>query len=109
MKKIRFLAAALLVITGAWHLALFFKAIDDPASLPLLVFGVAYALTGILLFTPKKIWIYLGLAFPLIGMTSAAIELGIDTFDATMWALISIDVVVIVCCAYLLLAKSKST
>jgi len=108
MKKIRFLAATLLVITGVWHITLFLKATDDPASLPLLVFGVIYTLTGLLLFTPNKLWVYLGLAFPLIGMISAAIKLGINSFDITMWTLISIDIVVVVCCAYLLLVKSKS-
>jgi hypothetical protein len=109
MKTIRFLAAGLLVITGVWHLTLFFKAVDDPASLPLLVFGVIYALIGILLFTPKKLWVYLGLAFPLIGMTTAAIKLGIKSFDTTMWILILIDVAVVGCCVYLILNRKKAS
>jgi len=109
MKTIRFLAATLLVITGVWHATLFFKAPSDPNSIPLLVFGVIYALIGIFLFTPKKLWIYLGLIVPLIGMITATVKLGIKNFDLTMWVLILIDVVVIICCVYLLLARKKVT
>jgi|WetSurSiteA1Bulk_404760.scaffolds.fasta_scaffold00479_8 hypothetical protein len=109
MKTIRFLAAILLVVTGVWHIALFFKASDDPDSLPLLIFGVAYALTGLLLFTRRKLWVYLGLIIPLTGMVAAIIKIGYVNFDLTMKVLILIDIVVIACCAYLLLTRKKST
>ena len=108
MKTIRFLAAILLVITGVWHVALFFKDASDPNNIPLLVFGIIYALIGIFLFTPKKLWVYLGLLLPLIGMTTAIVKLGVKNFDLTMWVLILIDVVVIICCTYLLLVKQKT-
>lgn len=108
MKTIRYLAGILLVITGVWHVALFLQAPGEAGNLPLLIFGILYGLTGVLLFTPGKLWIYLGLAFPLIGMTSAIIKLGIKSFDTTMWILILIDVAVIVCCAYLILKRNKA-
>lgn len=105
MKTIRFLAAILLVITGVWHIALFFKASGDLDSLPLLIFGIIYVLIGIFLFTPKKLWVYLGLILPLIGMTMAIVKLGLKNFDLTMWVLILIDVAVIICCGYLILRR----
>jgi len=108
MKTIRFLAAILLVITGVWHVALFFKATSDPNSIPLLIFGILYALTGILLFTPKTLWVFVGLILPMIGMIAASVKIGVKNFDSTMWVLILIDVMVIVCCAYLIQVRKKS-
>ncbi|MBN1791025.1 MAG: hypothetical protein JW830_11050 [Bacteroidales bacterium] len=109
MKTIRFLAAILLVITGVWHVTLFFKATSDPNSIPLLIFGILYGLIGVFLFTPKMLWVYLGLIFPLIGMTMASIQMGVKNFDLTMKVLILIDVIVIICCVYLILVRKKST
>ncbi len=109
MKTIRFLAAILLVITGVWHIFLFLKNTGDPNGIPLLIFGILYALTGILLFTPKILWVYVGLILPIIGMIAASVKIGVKNFDPTMWVLILIDVIVIVCCAYLILVRKKST
>jgi len=105
MRTIRLIAAVLLVITGVWHTVLFLKAPGDPNNFPLLIFGIIYALTGILLFTPKMLWVYLGVIFPLIGITTASIKIGVKNFDSTMTILILIDIVVIICCAYLVLRK----
>jgi len=109
MKTIRFLAAVLLVITGIWHVALFYRAPGDPNGLPLLIFGILYGLIGLFMFTPKIIWVYLGLIVPLIGMTMAFVKIGMKNFDLTMRALMLIDIVVIVCCAYLILTRKKNT
>jgi hypothetical protein len=109
MKTIRFFAALLLVITGVWHSSLFFKAMNDPDSLPLLIFGILYALIGVMMFTPKVLWVYLGMILPIIGMILAFVKIGMKNFDLTMKSLMLIDLVVIFCCVYVLLTRKKTT
>ena len=108
MKTIRLFAALLLVVTGVLHLVLYIRAPNEPASLGMLVFGIIYAATGLFLFTKKMLAVYAGLSFPLIGMTSAIIKFGIGDLVSMMSLLLLIDVVVISCCAYLILNRRKS-
>jgi len=108
MKNIRYLAALLLVITGVLHIAGYITAPHDPGSLGMLAFGIIYGVTGLLLFTPRKYAVYMGLIFPIIGMTIAIIKFGVKDLGYMMTLLLLIDVVVIVCCAYLLLSRGES-
>jgi len=107
MKNIRFLAAALLVITGVLHILLYFKTPDDPGIMGVLAFGIVYLSIGLLLFMPNIYALYLGLIFPIIGMTAAIINYVIQNLDNMMILLLIIDIVVIVCCAFLILNRKK--
>ena len=116
MKTIRLLAGILLVITGVLHITIYIVAPSAPGSLGMLVFGIIYAIMGLLLFTPKIYVVYLGLILPLIGMITATIKFGFSaviSFTAyknvtSMFTLLLIDVVVIICCAYLVLNRKKT-
>ena len=109
MKTIRLLAGILLVITGVLHIASYIKAPDDPGSIGMLVFGIIYGITGLLLFTKKMFPVYLGLILPLIGMTIAIIKFGFPVLISMMGLLLLIDVIVIICCAYLIMNRKKAT
>ncbi|MCJ7446109.1 MAG: DUF308 domain-containing protein [Bacteroidales bacterium] len=109
MKTIRLLAGLLLVISGVLHIAMYFKVPNDPGSIGMLVFGIIYGLTGLLLFTPKMYPVYLGLIFPLIGMTVALIKFGFPVLVSMMTLLYLIDVIVIICCVFLIVNRKKAS
>ena len=109
MKTIRLLAGTLLVITGVLHIILYIKAPNDPGIIGMLVFGIIYGVTGLLLFTQKMYPIFLGLILPLIGMTMAIIKFGFPVLISMMALLLLIDLIVIICCVYLVLNRGKST
>jgi len=107
MKTLRIIAGILMLITGVWHILIYFQAPGDPGSVGTLIFGIIYLITGILLLTKKIYPLYLGLILPLIGMTVYLIKFGFPAFISVMTLLLLIDVIVILSCAYLLL-KRKS-
>ena len=108
MKPLRLIAGILLVITGVIHIALFIKAPDNPDNIGMMVFGIIYLSAGLLLFTSKKYPVYLGLVFPITGMTIYLIKFGFPTLISIMTLLLLINVVVIISCAYLILKNVKS-
>jgi len=108
MKTIRLIAALLLVFTGVLHVALYMKVPNDPGSIGMLAFGIIFSATGLLLLTTRVYAVYLGLIFPIIGMTMGMVKFGLKNLTYTMALLYLIDVVVIVCCAYILLGRKKS-
>jgi uncharacterized membrane protein HdeD (DUF308 family) len=107
MKTIRLLAGILLVITGILHVAMYIKASDDPGTIGLLIFGIIYAVTGLLLFNRKMYPVYLGLIIPLIGMTLSIIKFGIPDLISMLALFKLIGIIVIICCGYLLLNRKK--
>ena len=109
MRTIRFVAALLLVFTGALHVVLYFKAPHEPGSLGMLAFGIIFAITGLLLFTQKLFAVYLGLILPIMGMTTGIVKFGLKDLTYTMALLYLIDVVVIICCGYILFGRKKSS
>jgi uncharacterized membrane protein HdeD (DUF308 family) len=115
MRTVRLIAGILLVITGVLHITIYIVAPSAPGSIGMLVFGIIYAVTGLLLFTHKMYAVYLGLILPLIGMITAIIKFGfpaVISFTAyknvtSMFTLLLIDVIVIIFCAYLILNRKK--
>jgi len=107
MKAIRFLAGILLLITGVLHVILYAKTPDEPGMIGYLVFGIIYALIGILLFTRNMYPVYLGLIFPLIGFIICLIKFGFPVIVSIDTLLYVIDVVVIICCVILLMKRKK--
>jgi len=107
MKPIRFLAGILLLITGILHVVLYIKTPNDPGSIGLLIFGIIYAIIGILLFNRKIYPLYLGLIIPLIGMTLSIIKFGIPDLISLLALFKLIGITVIICCGYLLLNLKK--
>ena len=107
MKTIRLIAGALLLITFVLHVYVYVKAPDDPGIIGFLVFGIIYGLIGILLFTRKMYPVYLGLIFPVIGLTLALIKFGVPELVSLETLLHLIDVIVIVSCIILIAKRKK--
>jgi len=104
MNRIRYLAASLLCLTGIIHVARLGLA-DAPAVI-VVVFGVAYLITGGLLFRNNKIAYYLGTVVPLIGLCVGPIILTNPPilFVAFLGA---IEIVVVFSC-FSLIKRSRS-
>jgi uncharacterized membrane protein HdeD (DUF308 family) len=107
MKNIRYVAAMLLIISGVLHIVMYFKTPHDPGIMGVLIFGIIYAAIGLLLFMPNIYALYLGLLFPIIGIVTALVKIGIDNLGYLMILLLLIDIVVIICCAYLLINRAR--
>lgn len=107
MKTIRYIAALLMLISGVWHIVWYIKTPVDP-SIEALVFGILYIITGLLLFTPKMIGIYLGL-IPLIPLIWAPFVVNLKSLDAKTTIILLIDLIVFVCCVYLLIKRKKTS
>jgi hypothetical protein len=106
MKTIRYFAALLMLISGVWHVALYFKA---PAEwgIAALAFGVLYFIIGLLLLRPKMIGVYLGL-LPIVAVVAAPFMIGLKNLGLVMSALLIIDLVVFVCCVFLILKRKAA-
>lgn len=105
MKTIRYFAALLMLISGVWHIVLYLKAPAD-FGIAALAFGILYVITGLLLFTPKKLGVYLGL-IPLVPLIMAPFMVDLKNLDLTTTIILLIDLVVFICCAYILLKRTK--
>jgi len=107
MKQIRLLAGILLLITGILHVVLYIKTPNEPGSIGLLIFGIIYAVIGILLFNRHIYPLYLGLIIPLIGMTLSIVKFGIPELMSLLALFKLIGLIVIICCGYLLLNRKR--
>ncbi len=107
MKPIRLLSGILLLITGILHVVLFIKTHNEPESIGLLIFGIIYAIIGILLFNRKIYPLYMGLIIPLIGMTLSIIKFGIPELMSLLALFKLIGLIVIIGCGYLLLNRKR--
>jgi hypothetical protein len=111
-KGVRFLAAALLLISGVLHVyvGLSFIGTNTTALAVDVIFGVIYVIVGIGLYVGRRLFSYLGVIFPLIGGTGATYE--VVTGQAppapiSPLVAVAIDVAVILLCGYLLLRKER--
>lgn len=107
MKNIRYVAAMLLIISGVLHIVLYFRTPHDPGIMGVLAFGIVYAAIGLLLFMPNRYALYLGLIFPIIGLIAGLVKIGIDNLGSMMILPLMIDIMVIICCGYLLINRTK--
>jgi hypothetical protein len=108
-KGLRFLAAVLSFLSGILHLVggLFLSGLDVVTLAVGVGFGVALMIIGVGLFMGKRVFYYAGIIVPLIGGIS-----GTYTYVTTQvmtLPFVVIDVVVILCCAYLVLRKEPQS
>ena len=107
MNRIRYLAAGLLCLTGALHVAQLVVAKLDASVVIAVLFGVAYLVIGLFLFRDNRTAYYLGAIVPFIGLVLAT--LGVLTNPTLLAAIfIAIDVVVVLSCFYLILKSKRS-
>jgi len=102
MKTIRYLAGFLILLNGILHIYLYFTA---PENTGVLVFGVLYSITGLLLFNSKKYPLYLGIFIPIIGMTLSFIKFGIPELLSMLALFKLLGIAAVVCCCIILLNK----
>lgn len=107
MKTIRSLAGALLLLNGILHIIQSAGALKNPGSIGVMVFGIAYMVIGVLLYTPKRYPIYLGLIVPVIGMTLSIIKFGFPDVLSLSALFKIIGIVVVICCGYLLVRPER--
>ena len=107
MKPTRFIAGILLLITGILHVILYIKDPNVPGSIGLLIFGIIYAVIGILLFNRKIYPLYLGIIIPLIGMTLSVIKFGIPELISLLALFKLLGASAVVCCIVVLFKKPK--
>jgi len=102
MKTIRILAEVLLLVTGVLHVIQLLLAKMEPATIVTVIFGVAYLVIAFFLFRAGRIVLWFGAIVPLVGLSLAVV--GMFTAPTLLGGLfITIDVVIIGCCVYLLM------
>jgi len=107
MKTIRQIAGLLLLLYGVLHIVEYIITSDNSGSIGILVFGVIYIITGLLLFNKKLYSVYLGLIMPIIGMTLSIIKFGLPDLISLSALFKLIGLIVICCCGYFLVKQKK--
>jgi hypothetical protein len=108
MKTIRLIAGSLITVDGVLHLIEYLKSSDSPGSKGLLVFGIIYILTGLLLFGKKRYPVYLGIVIPVIGMTLSIIKFGIPELISMSALFKVLGIIVFLCCFYILIKQKQN-
>lgn len=106
MKTIRQISGLLLIVNGMLHVFEYVNLSDS--SIGILVFGIIYLITGILLFNKKLYPLYLGVFIPLIGMTLSLIKFGIPELLSLSALFKLFGIIVVFCCVYILFNYKKS-
>lgn len=107
MKPIRLLAGILLMINGILHIVLYLQSSNNAGSIGILVFGIIYIITGLLLFNKKEYPVYLGIIIPIIGMTLSFIKFGVPELMSLSALFKVIGLLVIICCGYIIVKQKK--
>lgn len=107
MKTIRLLAGILLIINGILHIVLYFQTSNNAGSIGILVFGIIYIITGLLLFSKKRYPVYLGIIIPIIGMSLSFIKFGVPELISLSALFKVIGLLVIICCSYILVNQKR--
>ena len=107
MKTIRLLAGVLLIINGILHIVLYLQTSNNAGSIGILVFGIIYIITGLLLFNERRYPIYLGIIIPIIGMSLSFIKFGVPELISLSALFKVIGLMVIICCCYIIVKQKK--
>jgi hypothetical protein len=107
MKTIRQIAGLLLLLNGVLHIVEYINTSYNPGNIGILLFGVIYLITGLLLFNRKLYPVYLGVIIPIIGMTLSVIKFGIPELVSLSALFKVIGLIVICCCGYILVNTKK--
>ena len=104
---LRFLAAVLIFFSGILHFVVGLLSWSNVVNLAVGVgFGIAYMIIGVGLFMDKRLFYYVGIILPLIGGIGGTLNY-VTTQAVTLLIAVVIDVIVILCVAYLLLHKES--
>ena len=108
IRVIRFFAANLIMLNGAIHLALidFATTVEEIAVMAL--FGLLYIIIGIGLFLGRRLFSFLGIIFPFIGVCIVTYTYLTMKPETILLLLIAVDIIVILCSLYLIIRKTSS-
>ncbi len=101
------MAGILVLLSGVLHVYLYIKSPGAPGSVGILVVGLIYAITGLLLFNSKKFPLYLGIAMPIIGMTLSFLKFGVPEVFSLSALFKLLGVAGVVCCSIVLFNKPR--
>jgi hypothetical protein len=107
MKIVRYLAIALLALTGAVHVAYLIN-LPNAAPGPVVItalFGIAYLVIAFFVFRENKRALWFGTIVPLLGLLLTLPGLLTAPTPLSIFFVV-VDAIVIACCAYLIY-KSK--
>jgi hypothetical protein len=107
MKALRILGGLLLLFTGIVHIGYVAITPSDPNALPMVVFGIVYVATGVLLLLKIRYSAVGGLVFPAIGLGSGFFLLGLQNWTPLLVFLYSIDAVIMLCCIAMLIRSPR--
>ena len=105
-KGIRFLAASLLVFTGVFHLALAAYSAQSVMAPGSALFGVLFVIVGIGLFLGRRLFIYLGMIIPIVGIIVGTYAYVAISPEPVIPVAAAIDIIIILCCCYLMIHKT---
>jgi len=106
MHRARTIASALLLFTGVAHLVKYFASSGaDGAGMA--VFGVIYFALGVLLRRPGAWPLWLAAVLPAVGGLGGSGLLR-ESFDPVLALFVAIDVGVVACCIWLLVARRRA-
>jgi hypothetical protein len=107
MPRARQLASALMLFTGVAHVVYVLVAGQAGGGAGAAVAGVIYFGIGLALRRPGAWPLWLGALLPALGGLGGT-QLLLQRFDVVMLLFVAIDVVVVVCCAYLLATRARA-
>jgi hypothetical protein len=112
IKGIRLLAASLMALLGIVYLALtafpdYLAYLEIEAALVAII-GLVYIAIGIGLFAGKRLFNYLAVVVPLIWASMGIIHYIAIKPDPIEFPFIATEIVIILCCCYLILHKTSS-
>ena len=105
MKVLRYLAAILLIIAGLVH---FYIATNPPPEFKpaiMVIFGLLYVVTGVLILMKKRIGLFLGL-IPIVPIAMTPMMIDFQNLDWT-FAMFPVELIAVICCLILIFKKEK--
>jgi len=108
VKGLRLLAASLLMFTGVVHLAMAAYAAGSVMAPGSALFGVLYVVLGIGLFAGRRLFNYLGVVITVVGLIVGTYAYVAISPEPVILPLAVIDIIIILCCFYLILHKKSS-
>ncbi|MCX6241740.1 MAG: hypothetical protein NTX43_08055 [Bacteroidetes bacterium] len=107
MKLIRKISAVLLMVTGIAHIFLAFGYPEYSEIILMLLFGVAYFISGLSLILKPAAGEIMGMIFPMAGLLSGIFFIGPGNWNAQFCFLFAIDAFVLISCFCLRFAGRK--
>jgi hypothetical protein len=107
VKGLRLLAASLLMFTGVVHLTMAAVAADFVIAAGSAMFGILYIVLAVGLFAGRRLFNYLGAVITTFGLIVGIYTYVAMTPELFILPLAAIDVIIILCCCYLILRKTK--